>query len=166
VINNILYTTNYIINSNGQPGNNVTAAIELRIYYDSNTPVNSNLQSMAQQVKSNLVGNTQGVQSLPTTNQPTQNQTLPAGSVTVVTVSMDSQTEYRSPSQQAINAARNQMVNTSSNTGPSTPTSSSSLTANNTTLRTNLYSYIIDCWITFTPVPATVSSSSTANPVA
>jgi hypothetical protein len=166
VINNILYTTNYVINSNGQPGNNVTAAIELRIYYDSNTPVNSNLQSMAQQVQSNLLGSSQGVQSLPTTNQPTQNQTLPAGSVTVVTVSMDSQTEYRSPSQQAINAARNQMANTSTNTGPSTPTSSSSLTANNTTLRTNLYSYIIDCWITFTPVPATVSSSSTANPVA
>jgi hypothetical protein len=88
---------------------------------------------------------------------------------------MDDETDRRSPSQQAINAARSQVANVSTNAGsPSssnpqngnTGVSASTLAANNTALRIALFSYIIDCWITFTPVPPTVASKSTANPVA
>jgi hypothetical protein len=87
---------------------------------------------------------------------------------------MDDEADRRSPSQQAINAAIAQTQNFSTNMGsPSssnpingnTGTSASQLSASNTTIRTTLFSYIIDCWVTFTSVPDTIASSSTANPV-
>jgi len=175
VINNILYTAASIINSNGTPGNNVTAAIELRVYYDDTAPVNENLLNVAEQVLSSLTGNSQGPQSLPTSTAPQPTASLPTSAVSIIPISMDDETDYRSPSQQAINAARSQVSNVSTNTGsPSisnpqngnTGVSASTLAANNAALRIALFSYIVDCWITFTPVPPTVASGSTANPVA
>jgi hypothetical protein len=174
VINNILYTTAPVINANGSPGNNVTAKIELRIYYDNSTGVNGNLQSAANNVLNELNGTSQGIQSISTANQPVQNTFLNGIYIGVSPVNLDDQTDRRSPSQQALDAARNQAANASMNTGsPSssnpqngnTGSSAANLTPNNTVLRTALFSYIIDCWITFTPVPSTMSSGSTANPV-
>ena len=174
VINNILYNTLYMINSNNTEGNNVKASVELRLYYDNKTGgVNFNLSTVAQQVKSLLLNPQPGPTSLATVNQPTQNQGLPDGSVNLVTVNIDDPNDRRSPSQKAIDAARNQMATVSTSTGfasPSSPvgnddgTDIATLAANNNALRTALFSYIIDCWVSFTTLPASVASGSTAPP--
>jgi hypothetical protein len=170
VLNNILYTAAFQINNNGLPGNNVQASVELRIYYDNSNGLNSTLQQQAGLVMSELLGPSQGIATSATLNQPVQNPALPPGSVTVVPVNIDDDTDPRSPSQQAIDAARNQMANVSTNTGsigPSNPTgnddgtSTATLSANNNALRTALYSYIIDCWIAFKQVPDTVANKTT-----
>jgi hypothetical protein len=173
VINNILYTTAFQVNNNGIPGNNVQASVELRIYFDNSNSVSSTLQQQANAVMAELTGGSQGIQTSISLNQPVQNPTLPSQSVSVVLVNMDDQTDPRSPSQKAVDAARNQMANVSTNAGnpsPSNPignddgTSTAGLASNNNALRTALYSYIIDCWIAFKQVPDTVASKSTADP--
>ena len=67
----------------------------------------------------------------------------------------------RSPSQQAISAARGQVANTSTNIGSpslSNPqgndngTDAATMAPQNRALRTALFGYIIDCWVTFTEV--------------
>jgi hypothetical protein len=151
VLNNILYNTQYMINLNNTAGNNISASIELRIYYDNNNPINATLNNAAQQVMQNLLGNTQSVMSLSSVNQPVQNPALPPGSVSVVPVSMDNEADRRSPSQKALDAARNQMANTSLNLGVGAPTQ---VSANNNPLRVALFSYVIDCWLTLTQVPS------------
>lgn len=163
VINNILYNTQYMINSNNQVGNNIMASIELRIYYDNNNPINGNLQSSANSVMQELTGGSQGIMNSPTVNQPVQNPSLPASSVSVVSVNMDDQADRRSPSQKAIDAARNQMANISLNTGVGTPPAAS---ANNNALRTALFSYVVDCWIVFAAIPPTQvpGANPTINP--
>jgi hypothetical protein len=176
VINNILYTAAYVINANNTVGNNVKAAVELRIFYDKNNPVNSQLMTQATAAMQSLTGGSQSINNAAVQNQPVQNITLPADAVTIATISMDDETDRRSPSQKALDAARNQMNNVSTNTGtpnPSNPspnpgtnssgsntgTNASAITANNNQLRISLFSYIIDCWVTFTQV-----SDSMANP--
>jgi hypothetical protein len=158
VLNNILYQSSFMINQNGQANNNITAAIELRVYYDSNTPINSALVDAATMVFGALTGANQGPLTVPTNNQPSLPPTLPSNSVTIVEISLDNTADRRSPSQQAIDAARNQVANASNNTGSTyLPTQ-----ANNAALRAALYGYVIDCWITYTPVPNAVASGSAA----
>lgn len=159
IINNILYQTALTINQNGQSNNNINAAVELRIYYDNIVgSVNSTLNQAAYNVLSVLTGGTQGPLTTPGTSQPSLPPSLPTSAVSVVQVNLDDDTDRRSPSQQAIDAARNQLANSSVNTGsvflPST--------ANNTDLRTTLYGYIIDCWVTFTPISSTIASGTAA----
>ena len=173
VLDNLLYSAYNMINANGAFGNNVKASVELRIYYDNNTSVNGNLQSQAESAASYLTSGMQGPQTFSVTGSQSL-LTLPSDSVSVETVSMDDDTDRRSPSQQALNAARAQMANVSTNTGspsPSNPqdgndgTDVAGMSANNSALRTALFSYIIDCWVVFTSVPSTVASDSTYNPV-
>ena len=176
VINNILYNTLYMISSNNTEGNNIKASIQLRLYYDNQTGgVDFNLSTIAQQVKSLLTNpSSSGPISPPiTTNKNTQNPTLPSDSVNIVTVNIDDPNDRRSPSQKAIDAARNQMSTVSVNTSSASPsnpignddgTDATTLSANNQSLRKALFSYIIDCWISFTTIPATVASGSTAPP--
>lgn len=178
VINNILYTTSYMINQNGAPGNNTTAAIELRVYYDNSTSANGNLMDAANEVVSTLTGGDQGPQMFSGANNSTQPY-LPSSAVSVVTVSLDDETDRRSPSQQALNAARAQVQNFSMNQGspsPSNPlptdgsgddsdTSAATISASNQMTRAALFSYIIDCWVTLTVVPTTESSDDSNLPV-
>jgi hypothetical protein len=170
VYNNILYNTQYIINLNDSAGNNVKAKIELRIYYDKSTPINGALQKAAQGLANQLLDPNGGPKTVSSQNQPVQNQGLPQGSVTVVPVNMDNEKSRHSPSQQAIDAARNQMASTSTNTGSTSSsnptgnddgTDASAISANNNALRKALFSYIIDCWISFEQVPAAVANSTT-----
>lgn len=174
VINNILYSTASVINANNAPGNNVLAQIELRIYFDNKNAANGILKSAAENVLNELNGTSQGPQDSATQNQPVQNAFINGTYIGVSMVNLDDETDRRSPSQQAIDAARNQVANASMNAGsisPSNPqdgndgTNAANLSSNNTALRTALFSYIIDCWITFTPVSSAVASGSTANPV-
>lgn len=178
VINNILYNTHYMINANNTKGNNIQAKIEIRIYHDKKTSTNSNLLKAANNVRDMLVGDADGPINMPGQNQPVQNYHLPKTAsdgtklVEVVEVDLDNESDRRSPSQKAIDAARNQMSNSSTNSGspaPSNPvgnddgTSSASITANNKSLRKALFGYVIDCWITFTQVSDEVANSNGQN---
>jgi hypothetical protein len=170
VFNNILYNTQYILNSNSSAGNNVKAKIELRIYYDNKNPLSINLKQQANGIAEQMINPSGGPKSVSFQNAPVENKGLPKGSVEVVPVNMDNQKSRHSPSQQAIDAARNQMATTSTNTGaPSSSnpvgnddgTDAAAMSANNNALRTALFSYIIDCWISFEQVPAAVANSTT-----
>lgn len=158
VIRNILYTTAYVLNANDTVGNNVKATIELRIYYDNNNTVNDQLMKQAKEAVQQFIGQSQGLSNSATANQPIQNNTIPQDSVGVVTVNMDDQIDRRSPSQKAIDAARNQMANVTTSISTSSNTSAAAISPNNNQLRTALFSYIIDCWLLFTPVEATVAN--------
>jgi hypothetical protein len=169
-LNNILYNTLYMINSNNSPGNNIQASIELRLYYDNAAGgVSFDLSKVASDAKGILLNGPQGPQTLSIANQPVQNQGLPAGSVKIVTVNLDDNTDRRSPSQRAIDAARNQMKVTSTNVGSASTsnpignddgTDAAAIAANNKSLRIALFSYIIDCWISFKTLPAPAANPS------
>jgi len=171
VFNNILYNTAYTIGLNGASGNNIKAHIEVRIYYDNAHPVNSQLMSMANGIVNQLVDpQGGGPTAISYQNQPVVNPGLPSDSVKVVTVNMDDQTSRKSPSQKAIDAARGQMANVSTNTGSASSsnpignddgTDASAMSANNNALRTALFSYIIDCWVSFEQVSSAVANSTT-----
>ena len=161
VVNNIMYNTAYKINQNGAAGNNTQATVELRIYHDSSHGVDDKLMKAANGVLEDLTGVSQGPQTSPIANQPIPNPPLPKGSVNITTIDLDDNTDRRSPSRQAIDAARNQIANSSFNTGsPSSSnpignddnTSAATINSNNIALRTALFSYIIDCWVTLTTV--------------
>ena len=170
VYNNILYNTQYILNLNKSTGNNVKASIELRIYYDNSKPVNTALKQAAEGIKNQLLDPNGGPQSISVQNQPIPNKSLPPGSVNVVEVNMSDQTSRSSPSQKAIDAARGLMATTSTNSGSTSSsnptgnddgTDAAAISANNNALRTALFSYIIDCWISFEQVSDAVANSTT-----
>jgi hypothetical protein len=170
VYNNILYNTQYILNLNKSTGNNVKASIELRIYHDDSKPINTALKKGAEGIKNQLLDPNGGPKSLSIQNQPIPNKALPPGSVTVVEVNMNDKTSRSSPSQKAIDAARGLMAATSVNSGSvssSNPTGNddgtdvATISANNNALRTALFSYIIDCWISFEQVSDAVANSTT-----
>ncbi len=171
VINNILYKTAYQINTNGTKGNNIEAKVELRIYYDNSHPLSIELQQQANGVLDMLTGAADGPKNFFGQSQAVKNPTIDKKWVSIVPINIDDQTDPRSPSQQALDGARNQMANVSLNTGsigPSNPvgnddgTDASAMSANNDSLRKALYSYIIDCWISFKQVPDTVASGAAA----
>jgi hypothetical protein len=171
VYTNIIYTSKYLINSNNTASNNVMVQVELRIYNDDNNPIDSNLQSQANQLVSQLTnGSGGGPISIPTQNQNTQGGSLPPGTVVVVPVNIDDPMMRQSPSQKALDTARNLAATNTTNQGsplPSNPilgndgTNAANITANNLAIRTTLFSYIIDCWITFASVPTSVANSTT-----
>ena len=179
VINNILYTAANIINSNNTQGNNVVAKLELRIYYDDITKsADSDLQKFATEALVSFISNSNPKQS----NAP---PILPADSVVITPVNMSAESEYKSPSQKAIDLARENMNLVSlSGGGASSPTSLSSggigmkptnlsdgasqqkITEEHDKLRVSLFKYIVDCWITFEnkgaiKIPSTASASDT-----
>ncbi len=167
VINNILYKTAYQINNNDTKGNNIQAKIEIRIYHDDSMPLDSNLVLEAERVKRALIGTEQGPINSFQQNQPVPNPHIPEKWVEIELVNIDDEQDPRSPSQQAIDAARNQMANTSVNFGSASSsnpvgnddgTDATRMIGNNNILRKSLYSYIIDCWISFTQVPDSVAN--------
>lgn len=158
VINNILYSTAHMINSNYTPNNNVVASIELRIYYDNTSHNEStSLSAAADSVLNALTGASQGPLVI-STSPTVQNPSLPTNSVHVIPVNMDDNSDRRSPSQKALDAARNQMANVSSNTANGTTGVLSD--PNNNALRKSLFSYIIDCWLVLTPVSGSIPGNT------
>lgn len=162
VINNILYTAANIINSNNTQGNDVRAKLELRIYYDDSTKsVDSDLQKFATDALVSFISNSNPKQS---TSPPV----LPADAVIITPVNMSSESDHRSPSQKAIDLARENMSLISlSGGGASAPNNTSSggsgikpviqtgdasqqkTTQEHDRLRVSLFKYIVDCWVTF-----------------
>lgn len=171
-INNILYQAAYIINANQSKGNTINAVVELRIYYDMNNPVNSSLQTFANQIQSTLTTvNTGSVQTYNAQSSSTNlTPALPSANVSVVTINLGADTETRSPSQKALDAARNLIGNTSisgSSVNSGQPSSTASPVANPTPqqqqVRIGLFQNIVDCWISFDQVMPNVAAANNAN---
>jgi hypothetical protein len=167
-INNILYQAAYMINANATQGNTVQADVELRLYYDNNTPINSTLQSFASQVVSTLTNPSGPIQGY-NTNTGSKPPSIPSSNVQIVTVNLDDTTSNNSPSQKALDMARNLVGKNSTSGGGANPPSNTPNTANASSSSTNnsqkqvrisLYSYVIDCWLTFTPVPTNVAQAN------
>lgn len=139
-LNNILYTAAYTVNANNTKGNNVLANVELRLYHDGSAPVNSNLTTFATNVKNILTGKTDD------TTDKIVNQVFPEASVKIVNVNIDDINDRKSPSQKAIDAARNQANSASI---PISSTLGEATIANTDKIRAVLFGYIVDCWLSF-----------------
>jgi hypothetical protein len=168
-INNILYQAAYIINANQSNGNTISANVELRIYYDDNNSVNSDLQSFANQVQTMLTTSSLGnVQTYNSTSMSANlNPPLPSSNVSIITVNMSDPNQTASPSQKAFDMARNLMGQNSTSGSAVTsgqPISTASVPANPTSyqdqLRISLFQYVVDCWLTFTQVPTNMAQSN------
>src|SRR5690606_16965864 len=86
-LNNILFTSARLINSNNSVGNNVKATIELRIYYDNNNLVNSNLVSFAEEVKTHLSSGNINIKELSSAfTGANENLGIPPENINIVSV--------------------------------------------------------------------------------
>jgi hypothetical protein len=161
VINNILYNVAYIINSNNTKGNTIQASIELRIYYDDNNGVDSDLSSFAGAAKTALTSDAEGPkQAFNNSTGASKNPTLKSGDVNVVTVNLSDENDRKSPSQKALDAARNQLNR--SGKPMSNPEPSGSQEKDR--LRKALFNYVVDCWVKFEPVsPEEANSTGSVN---
>jgi hypothetical protein len=169
-INNILYQAAYIINANATKGNTISAQVELRIYFDSNNPINSDLQNFATKVKNLLTTSNPGpVQPFNAkTSSAGRTPSLPTNNVQIVTVDMSTtSTDFRSPSQKALDAARNLIgqnsvsgSSISSGVAPITASSNSNPTSNQQQIRVGLFQNVIDCWLIFNQVPSNMAQSN------
>jgi hypothetical protein len=172
-INNILYTTAYIINSNNTRGNTIHATLELRIYHDKSNPIDSNLQSFADSVKELLTNPNLGPKQPLKGNTGSTNAALNKDDVDVIPVDLSDNLEHRSPSQKAYDAARNQVNTSANNIGGAlldtlgniagaavgvaqavgdTVSKSNGATHEQDKLRQAIFKYVVDCWVKFTPV--------------
>ena len=108
-LNQILYTTTGVFNSNQTSNSNLTPTVELRVFYNSkNGQPPSSITSAKSVVQSLLTGGSIAPQA-PLVSTPISIQ-LPSASViadSTTNVDSSSGTEYRSPSQKAVDAARN-----------------------------------------------------------
>jgi hypothetical protein len=158
-INNILYQAAYMVNANQSGANNIQASVEIRVYHDSNNPVDSDLMGYANHIKDILTMPGSGpVQNFSNTSSSTPNPVLPDSAVTVVAVDLSDNTIFKSPSQKALDMARNLIarnpVSGSSVSSPSPiPTVGATPSANSqrAALRSTLFTYIVDCWLSFAP---------------
>ena len=154
-LTNILFQAAYLVNANNTAGNNVTAKVEIRVYYDDSNAANSDLQNFANQAVDVLTGKINDSSTSSLSGSTFKNQPFPEDAVSVVTVNLDDEKERRSPSQKAIDAARNLTANSSISI--SLPGGSSDTTTpppSNDKIRAALFGYVVDCWLTFEEVPA------------
>jgi hypothetical protein len=172
-INNILYQAAYIINANATKGNTIDAQVELRLYFDSNNPVNENLINLAEKVLKLLTtANVGPVQPFNAKSSAAgRTPALPPSNVSIVTVDMSTtSTDFRSPSQKALDAARNLIgqnsvsgSSISSGVAPITASSNSNPTSNQQQIRVGLFQNVIDCWLIFNQVPSNVAKANSGS---
>lgn len=154
-INNILYTTSYLLNANETKGNNVRAKVQLRIYYDDTMgSPNTDLSDLADVVKQLLIGERDDLDKIlgPNKNPSIPSNTNGEPNVEVIAVNLSASDNRYSPSQKAIDAARNQIANVSTIIVGSPTTGELKVSQENDKLRKALFSYIVDCWISIEPI--------------
>jgi len=95
-INNIIYASLYRVNENNSKGNNFESKVEFRIYYDKDNAASSELEAFVNEMITLL-----------TTASDKVKVPLPADAVSIIKVDISSTTEYKSPSHNAFDAARN-----------------------------------------------------------
>jgi hypothetical protein len=160
VIDNIIFQSAYLINANNSKGNNVVARLELRIYYDDNNAINSKLKNFAQEVLEVFTGKVDGPAGVNFSAAPNNSPLLSKDSIKIVEVNIDDDQETKSPSQKAIDSARNQLFNSA--VAINLPNESSDTTTppnSNDKLRAALFGYIVDCWLSFDTITASEGGS-------
>lgn len=159
-LNNILYQAAYMINANSTQGNTVEANVELRIYYDSTTgSAVSDLNTFAGSVLSTLTQPSGPIQPFNSTTGTTP-PSIPTDNISIVAIQLDDPNVLNAPSQKALSMARS-MVKQNNSSGGSVNSSTPSSSQYQQQVRNNLYNYVVDCWISFTQVPANVAGSTT-----
>ncbi len=106
-INNILFSVAHLINSNNTKGNTIKASVELRVYKDANNPVDADLDAFAQEVQQSLTVVGKGPKQNFNKNTPAESPNLKPKDVKVVPIDLSALNNMNSPSQKAIDAARN-----------------------------------------------------------
>lgn len=139
-INNILYTAKYLLNGNDAQDNNTTAKVQLRIYHDD-SGVNTDLNYLATVVKDILTGKNHDLDKL----MGDKNTPLHPDTVSVLPININGSDDKYSPSQKAINAARNYADNVAKN--KSSDKNKKNVLKENDALKKALFGYIIDCWV-------------------
>ena len=157
-INNILYNVQYMITTNSSVSNNVKASLELRVYYDDSSSIDSSLLDYANEIKKIMIGEST-MDSSSCSNQETNK--LTKNDVQIINVNLSNDEIHNSPSQKAWDAARNLVDSNKVKLSTSTTPTSEDPTAINKErgkLRTALFSYIIDCWVKFDIIPPTTGT--------
>ena len=165
VINNVLSSAAYVIHSNGTAGQATKSKIELRLYYESSKgTVDPDLLDLAGLVKEILTNGREDIANL-FNSKGSKTLSLPSKNgdgtetVEIVQVDLDSHDDLSSPSQKAINAARNNINNIADTELTMSVTSATpgipAITAvpKNTKVKKALFAYVIDVWIKFEQVP-------------
>jgi hypothetical protein len=168
-IENILYTTRYLLNANESENQQAIASIELRIYHDNNNKPDPDLEGYANGIRDILLGRNDA------TDLASKDLIVPLNIKQVKPiedsfVNLDDTDDRRSPSQKAIDAARNHKETISTNGGgasnPGTEddggqaTETESPNINKDSIRVSLFKYIIDCWVTIQPIFPQTSNGS------
>lgn len=170
-INNILFNTRYLLNANEVSGNNVSAKVELRVYYDDSNEIDVDLKAFANGIRDLLIGTYPGLNAFSTVKDDspvplTADQVL---EIDASAVNLDNPNDRRSPSQKAIDAARNHVNFISVNGGGASDPGNNDdggepVDVPNDTvvakdgLRIVLFKYIVDCWVTITPTTEQTSN--------
>ncbi len=174
-INNILYNTQYLLSSNNSQGNEVTARVEFRIYYDNNNAADASLIAFANSIRAVITGqNDEALNAFSSVKQENAPVPLPEDVVIEVEktlINLDDQEDRRSPSQKAIDGARNfgksnsMLGGGSANPGNSGVSGAGTVSSEDSPvqkddIRTALFKYIVDCWVTIKPTTVQTSNGS------
>jgi hypothetical protein len=146
-LNNILFTARKLLNDNNSSGKNTKASIELRIYYDNDNPVSSELLEFANSVKNVLTGISDAGISNTISSTFSTNSTFEKTNVKdIVQINMSDENDRRSPSQKALMAARNYVTELSS-IYTNQYSNYASYTFYKDKLRYAIFNYVVDCFI-------------------
>lgn len=148
-LNNVLWMAAYSINQNNSGNSDTITSIEVRIYADSTT-ADSNLTQFAQSVEQYITGFADGPKNFPSATSSTPNAPISDAAVDVVVVNMTDPTNKKSPSQKAMDLARNQI---------SSSTTSGADPDNTLALKNALYTYVVDIWLVNTPTSTAPSTN-------
>lgn len=155
IINNIMYWGSSITNQNTIAGSNVAPSIELRVFYDSKQGnPDSNIVTQVDNLKTILTGG-----NIDTTQ--TNTNTAKSIDASFIITGKDAQIdisnadEYRSPSQQAWDLARNAM-NSASVAPPAAITDAQQT-------QQTIFTTVIDCVMVFTNANNAANTGNTAN---
>lgn len=180
VLNNIMYNSQYMVAQNEiHTGETSVAKIQIRVYKDANNSTDPDVMALANQVRDMLIGKAEnGMNAFTQSKQGTPPTPLPEKWVEpVVEIDLSSEDDRRSPSQKAIDAARNLSSHKSTSGGGAsspdnsddggTPTQSESdakaaanIKVEKDAIRTALFKYVVDCWIAVVNVPQQKTNGS------
>jgi len=160
-IKNILFQCAYMISATSANTQDSSPApvVEVRYYHDSTTSASSNIQKFATNVWAALINGMQPASGSSTSTTSNLPAGLPASSVNQpLSVDLDDVTDYRSPSQKAIDAARNFAASSSSSSGVSLtggkPPDQGGI------IKKKLFENVVDVWVTFPPRDVDTTSGS------
>ena len=152
-ISNIIYTTAYQLTSNFEKGNDVVAKIQLRTYCDNNSKGgNATLLKFANEVRNSLIsgaGFGSGVVKKGVEPKPMDAKDIKETTETII--NLEDASDRRSPSQKAIDAARNFVAQGKKSSLSSTDSTDTGKDKGNKieqdAIRKALFSNVVDCWI-------------------